>query len=169
MRSPNHGHGWKRAVPVLASRNLPSSHFDKGFSGSRGCLERLVQCHNEFGCPVATLGFLFCTHRSDIHEEGSVKIGARRARDFPDIHSASSAAAQRHECVCGCSHSHRRRRNAPCRTSGCNLSPALDLDVEPHFAGGLLVPFRTACRSSLGEPVMRQLRFADCHGRRLAV
>jgi hypothetical protein len=29
--------------------------------------------------------------RSDIHEEGSVKIGARRARDFPDIHSASSA------------------------------------------------------------------------------
>jgi hypothetical protein len=30
--------------------------------------------------------------RTDIHEEGSVKIGARRARDFPDIHSASSAA-----------------------------------------------------------------------------
>jgi hypothetical protein len=29
--------------------------------------------------------------RSDIHEEGSVKIGARRARNFPDIHSASSA------------------------------------------------------------------------------
>ena len=35
--------------------------------------------------------------RSDIHEEVSVKTGARRARDFPDIHSASSAAAERHE------------------------------------------------------------------------
>ena len=69
--------------------------------------------------------------RSDIHEEPPVKTGARRVRDFPDIHSASPAAAERHERVCGCSHSHRRRHNAPCRTSGCNLSPALDLDVEP--------------------------------------
>jgi hypothetical protein len=33
-------------------------------------------------------------HRSDIHEEPSVKTGARRLRDFPDIHSASSAAAE---------------------------------------------------------------------------
>jgi hypothetical protein len=72
--------------------------------------------------------------RTDIHEEGSVKIGARRARDFPDIHSASSAAAERHESVCGCSHSRRRRRDAPCRTPGYNLSPALDLDVEPHIS-----------------------------------
>lgn len=38
--------------------------------------------------------------------------------------------AERHEKVCGCSHSHRRRRNAPWRTPGCNLSPALDLDVK---------------------------------------
>ncbi len=68
--------------------------------------------------------------RPDIHEEASVKTGARRSRDFPDIHSASSAKAERHERVCGCSHSHRRRRNAPCRASGCNLSPALDLDVR---------------------------------------
>ena len=51
-------------------------------------------------------------------------------QDFPDIHSASSACAERHEIICGCSHSHRRRRNAPCRTPGCNLGPALDLDVE---------------------------------------
>ncbi len=51
-------------------------------------------------------------------------------RDFPDIHSASSAAAERHEIICGCSHSHQRRRGAPCRTPGCNLGPALDLDVE---------------------------------------
>jgi hypothetical protein len=73
----------------------------------------------------------FCTRRSDIHEEASVKTGARRSRDYPDIHSASSAKAERHERVCGCSHSHQRRRNAPCRTPGCNLSPALDLDVNP--------------------------------------
>jgi hypothetical protein len=35
--------------------------------------------------------------RSDIHEEASVKAGARRAREFPNIHSASSADAERHE------------------------------------------------------------------------
>jgi len=57
--------------------------------------------------------------------------GARRVRDFPDIHSASSANTERHEKVCGCSHSHRRRRNAPWRIPGCDLSPALDLDVAP--------------------------------------
>jgi hypothetical protein len=34
--------------------------------------------------------------RSDIHEEASVKTGARRLRDFPDIHSASAAQAARH-------------------------------------------------------------------------
>jgi hypothetical protein len=34
---------------------------------------------------------------SDIHEEASVKTGARRARNFPDIHSASSTLAERHE------------------------------------------------------------------------
>src|SRR5262249_11134667 len=75
--------------------------------------------------------------RSAIHEEPSVKTGARRLRDFPDIHSASSAAAERHEKVCGCFHSHRRRRDAPWRTPGCNLSPTLDLDVDldgPPFA-----------------------------------
>ena len=72
-----------------------------------------------------------CALRSDLHEEVFVKTGARRLRDFPDIHSASAAAAARHESVCGCPHSHQRRRSAPCRTPGCNLSPALDLDVEP--------------------------------------
>src|SRR5437764_15407020 len=73
--------------------------------------------------------------RSDIHEEAAVKTRARRNRDFPDIHSASSATAERHERVCGCSHSHQRRRTAPCRTPGCNLSPALDLDVTPPEPG----------------------------------
>jgi hypothetical protein len=67
--------------------------------------------------------------RSDIHEGVFVKTGARRARDYPNIHSASSALAERHETLCGRSHSHRRRRTAPCRASGCDLSPALDLDV----------------------------------------
>jgi hypothetical protein len=56
--------------------------------------------------------------RTDIHEEASVKTGARRLRDFPDIHSASAAQAARHERVCGCSHSHQRRRSAPCRYPG---------------------------------------------------
>jgi len=32
-----------------------------------------------------------CAHRSDIHEEPSVKTRARRLRNFPNIHSASSA------------------------------------------------------------------------------
>ena len=71
-----------------------------------------------------------CAHRSDIHEEASVKTGARRLRDFPDIHSASSAMAERHERVCGRSHSIPRRRDAPRRTSGCDLGPATDLDLD---------------------------------------
>jgi len=75
------------------------------------------------------------TLRSAIHEEASVKTRARRSRDFPDIHSASSAVAERHETLCGCSHSHQRRRSAPCRTPGCNLSPALDLDRAPPEPG----------------------------------
>src|SRR5215471_9725570 len=68
--------------------------------------------------------------RSDVHEEASVKTGARRLRDFPDIHSASSAWAERHARVCGRSHSIPRRRDAPRRTSGCDLSPATDLDLD---------------------------------------
>jgi hypothetical protein len=35
--------------------------------------------------------------KSDIHEEAFVKAGARRVRDFPNIHSASPALAGRHE------------------------------------------------------------------------
>jgi hypothetical protein len=73
--------------------------------------------------------------RPDIHEGASVKTGARRDRDFPNIHSASSANAERHERLCGCSPSHRRRRTAPCRAPGCNLSPALDLDLKPLGLG----------------------------------
>ena len=68
--------------------------------------------------------------RSDVHEEASVKTGARRLRDFPDIHSASSATAERHENECGRSHSIPRRRDAPRRTSGCDLGPATDLDLD---------------------------------------
>ncbi len=72
-----------------------------------------------------------CLLRSAIYEETPVKTRARRSRDFPTIYSASSAKAERHETICGCSHSHLRRRNAPWRTTGCNLEPALDLDVDP--------------------------------------
>ena len=63
-------------------------------------------------------------------EEASVKTGARRLRDFPDIPSASSAMAERHERECGRSHSIPRRRDAPRRTSGCDLGPATDLDLD---------------------------------------
>jgi hypothetical protein len=35
--------------------------------------------------------------KSDIHEGASVKAGARRVRDSPNIHSASPAQAGRHE------------------------------------------------------------------------
>jgi hypothetical protein len=77
-----------------------------------------------------------CALRSDVHEEASVKTGARRSRDFPDIHSASSATAERHEGVCGRSHSIPRRRDAPRRTSGCDLSPATDLDLDGLLPAG---------------------------------
>src|SRR5260370_663557 len=69
--------------------------------------------------------------RSDRHWGASVTTRARPARDIPATHRASDAEAEREKTVLGCSHSHQRRRNAPCRTPGCNLSPALDLDVDP--------------------------------------
>jgi hypothetical protein len=72
-----------------------------------------------------------CARRSDVHEETPVKTGARLLRNFPDIHSASSTMAERQETLCGRSPSIPRRRNAPRRTSGCDLSPALDLDLSP--------------------------------------
>ena len=72
--------------------------------------------------------------RSGIHEGAPVKTGAGRSRDFPNIHSASSAKAERHERIWGRPHSHRRRRIAPCRTSGCDLSPALNFDVGSLLA-----------------------------------
>jgi hypothetical protein len=40
-----------------------------------------------------------CTRRIDVHEGASVKTGARRSRDFPDVHSAPSAVAERDEGV----------------------------------------------------------------------
>ena len=87
--------------------------------------------------------------RSAVHEEASVKTGARRLRDFPDIHSASSAMAERHERVCGRSHSIPRRRDAPRRTSGCGLGPALDLDLDS------LLPVVPVCPDqSLGQYIL---------------
>jgi hypothetical protein len=122
-------HGNQR--PWCAARKavgMPEPQKVYGLPPSYGTPMALARAGKRGG--QATLGTP-CARRSDIHEEVFVKTGARRLRDFPDIHSASAAAAARHESVCGCPHSHQRRRSAPCRTPGCNLSPALDLDVEP--------------------------------------
>jgi hypothetical protein len=70
------------------------------------------------------------SRRSDIHEEASVKAGARRVRGFPDIPSASATAAGRHETSAVGSHSHRRRGSTPCRTLGWDLRLALGLGVK---------------------------------------
>jgi hypothetical protein len=80
------------------------------------------------------------TLRSDVHEEASVKTGARRLRDFPDIPSASSARAERQERVCGRSHSLPRRRDAARRTSGCDLGLATDLDLDDLLPAGPVRP-----------------------------
>jgi hypothetical protein len=92
-----------------------------------------------------------CVLRSDVREEAFVKTGARRLRDFPDIHSASSAMAERHERVCGRSHSTPRRRIAPRRTSGCDLGPATDLDLDSLLPAG---PVRAGpgCRWKPAKP-----------------
>jgi hypothetical protein len=47
------------------------------------CTERTIE---------RKLGRIRCALRSAIHEEPPVKTGARRSRDFPTIHSASSPA-----------------------------------------------------------------------------
>jgi hypothetical protein len=75
------------------------------------------------------------THRTnlrrfDVHEEASVKTGARRWRDFPDIPSASSASTERHERIFGSSHSLSRRHAAPRRTSAWDLGPGLAEDAD---------------------------------------
>ena len=94
-------------------------------------------------------------HRSDVHEEASVKTGARRLRDFPDIPSASSALAERQERVYGRSHSIPRRRHAPRRTSGCDLGPATDLDLDS------LLPVVPVCAGP--ESQLRTADITQCH------
>src|ERR1043165_747103 len=69
--------------------------------------------------------------RVGLHEEASVKTKSKTITGLPRHPFGIIRVAERHERICGCSHSHQRRRNAPCRTPGCNLSPALDLDVDP--------------------------------------
>jgi hypothetical protein len=49
------------------------------------------------GLPIHTDPETTARAWSDIHEGASVKTGARRDRDFPNIHSASPALAGRHE------------------------------------------------------------------------
>ena len=101
---------------------------------------------------TGTRSVRYCALRSDVHEEASVKTGARRLRDFPDIHSASSVVAERHEGVCGRSHSIPRRRDAPRRTSGCDLGPATDLDLDSLLPAG---PVRAAGRMSVDSSSLR--------------
>jgi hypothetical protein len=96
-----------------------------------------------------------CALRSDVHEEASVKTGARRSRDFPDIHSASSATAERHERVCGRFHSIPRRRNAPCRTPGYDLSPAQLVPVSRAFRMAAALRFDVLSPSA-GSTAMRR-------------
>jgi hypothetical protein len=106
--------------------------------------------------------------RSDIHEGVSVKTGARRARDFPDIPSASPAAAERHETLCGC----------PLHTGGVAVRP-----VRPRAAAGVPPPVLTwvlsdrACFVHPGEPgpglldrgaLLLPARVASQHGRQHA-
>src|SRR5271165_563532 len=100
------------------------------------CLVRRTALPRSVGGPELSYRVGRSALRSDIHEEASVKTGARRSRDFPDIHSASSALAERHEGVCGRSHSIPRRRDAPRRTSGCDLGPATDLDLDSLLPAG---------------------------------
>ena len=69
-----------------------------------------------------------CLVRSDAHEDASVKTGARRLRDFPDIHSASSAKAERHERVCGRSHS---IPASHCATSDLGMRPGARYRSRP--------------------------------------
>jgi hypothetical protein len=86
-------------------------------------------------------------------------------RDFPDIHSASSATAERHERVCGRSDSAPRRRTAPRRTSGCDhcgqaprrlgASPSLAGPVSPPKVSG-----STGCCSGLTPRAGDAGRFA---------
>ena len=126
--------------PGLSTRNSPLACFlESGRFSKSGQVDL-----NRVGALPLALQFphwsvrsgCLLARRSDVHEEASVKTGARRLRDFPDIHSASSATAERHARVCGRSHSTPRRRNAPRRTSGCDLGPAPDLDLDSLLRGG---------------------------------
>jgi hypothetical protein len=116
--------------PCLASPRSETSRGD-GTPGGNGPSEELVaHCGRRGEAGVLLSRIDPCAPRSDGHEEASVKNGASRLRDIPDIHSASSAVAEHHERVSGRSHSTPRRRIAPRRTSGCDLSPATDLDLD---------------------------------------
>jgi hypothetical protein len=146
-----------RSSPSVASclPALPSDQTDPRIDGS---LTLSPQCA-DWGSETDA-----CARRSDVHEEASVKTGARRWRDLPDIHSASSAMAEHHERVCGRSHSIPRRRAAPRRTSGCDLSPALDLD-GPVPGMSHTGAWRVASRDSGSEVAVYRSRYAAYRGR----
>ena len=78
--------------------------------------------------------------RTDIHEEASVKTGARRSRDFPDIHSASSAIAERHESSCAAVVGPDARELGAGRTWGSGLRYQWLVAVRGRFYPGAYVP-----------------------------
>jgi hypothetical protein len=86
--------------------------------------------------------------RSDVHEEALVKTGARRLRDFPDTHSASSAKQERRARVCGHSHSTPRRRNA------------LVVGIEPNIKHGCLLKSMYLGNAATGFHVTRLTKAA---------
>jgi hypothetical protein len=101
--------------------------------------------------------------RSDIHEEASVKTGARRSRDDPDIPSASPAVAERPEIL--------RLLPFTLAASPCALS---DLGMQPESCSrsrrGRSSP-HCACVSWPGVPEETRLHClkAGVHGPDTAV
>ncbi len=102
--------------------------------GQRECFDEAAVCPSS--CAAQRVTFSFLLRASVRYRYPSTRKPLSRPEQ--DDHGTTQTSnrhhpqkAERHERVCSCSHSHHRRRNAPCRTSGCNLSPAVDLDVKP--------------------------------------
>src|SRR5262249_47374116 len=98
------GPGWNRVRAAVAAGcecnradALRPQPGDRGRSIPPGGPTPAVHEQARHDAPTVRGGRMSCVLRSDIHEGAAVKAGARRVRDFPDIHSASPAAAGRHE------------------------------------------------------------------------
>jgi hypothetical protein len=106
--------------------------------GSDHCFCGATGVRSVLGYPDTSRPSASCARRPDVHEEAPDKTGARRSRYFPDIHSASSAMAERQETLCGRSHLIPRRRDAPRLTSGMRPesgSRSRPVQPSPRHAG----------------------------------